>query len=342
MTTEQPLVSICVPAYNAAETIAETLDSILKQSYPNILIHVSENASIDNTLQVLESIDDERIIIHRNAVNVSGEDNFNRCIEIAEGKYTAIFHADDVYETDMVAKQVAFLEAFPEAGAAFTEASLIDENGKSIGEMSMPEGMGSSQRTYDFERILKAVLQYSNFLICPSVMVRTDIYQHEIKGWRGELFRSSADLDLWLRILQKHRIGLLPEKLMRYRISQQQFSARVRFAVERADFFLVTDYYLAQDSVRNMLAVEDLRNYQWLERRDRVMRAVNLLLTDSPKKARKLLYDLLSFDALYSAVKTRRGFLVMILGMYVLFVISIGLTEIGKKPLLYFKRVFGK
>ncbi|MDP3372034.1 MAG: glycosyltransferase family A protein [Candidatus Paracaedibacteraceae bacterium] len=337
-----PLVCICVPTYNAAGTVRETLVSILAQSYPNLVVHVSDNASTDDTLQVIESIADPRVTIHRHEENIGGEGNFNRCIQLAEGKYTAIFHADDVYEPDMVAKQVAFLEAHPTAGAVFTEASTIDEYGNKIGEIRLPQHIESMNGLYDFATMFKAVLRHSNFFICPSVMVRTQIYQQEIKCWRGELFNTSADLDLWLRILQHHSIGYLAERLIRYRISRNQWSAKIRMGTERADFFLVTDYYLAQVPIRNLLDVEAFQNYRWLERRDRAMRAVNLMLMDRSSQASELLHDIISMDALRAATRTKRGLLVLLIGLYVMLASSMGLSKVGKLPLRYMKQVTGK
>ena len=127
-----PLVCICIPTYNAEKTIRETLVSVVNQRYSNLIILVVDNASTDGTLAVVETFSDPRISIHRNEVNVGGEGNFNRCIQLARGKYTAIYHADDVYEPQMVERQVAFLEANPDAGVVFTAASLIDDNGKII------------------------------------------------------------------------------------------------------------------------------------------------------------------------------------------------------------------
>jgi len=339
---DQPLVCICLPTYNAAGTVRETLESILAQTYPNLVVHVSDNASTDDTLDIVESVVDDRVCIHRQEKNIGGEGNFNRCIALAEGKYTAIFHADDIYESEMVAKQVAFLEAYPEAGAVFTEASTIDESGRCIGDIHLPKDIPSHHGLYDFVTMFKAVLRHSNFFICPSVMVPTRVYQQEIKCWRGELFRSSADLDLWLRILRQYPVGYLIEPLMRYRISNDQWSARVRMGTERADFFLVTDYYLAQESVRALLAPEDLRHFRWLERRDRVMRAVNLILTGYTDRAKALLFDIYSWDAVRAAFKSRRGLFVLLIGIYVKVMTTLGLNKIGSVPLRYMKQVAGK
>ena len=103
---KQPLVSICIPTYNVEKTIAETLNSIIDQTYKNLEIVISENASTDNTLSLLDKFNDPRIKIYRTSKTIIAEQNFSRCIELATGDYIAIFHADDLYNSNMVEKQV--------------------------------------------------------------------------------------------------------------------------------------------------------------------------------------------------------------------------------------------
>lgn len=339
MAEEMPLVCICVPTYNAAITVRQTLESILAQSYSNLIVHVSDNASSDETIQIVESMANPRIILHRNDENIGAEGNFNNCIRLAEGKYTAIFHADDIYEPDMVAKQVAFLEAHPSAGAVFTEASLIDDVGEVVGEIRLPQGIRKKNGLYDFETMFKAVLRHFNFFICPSFMLRTQIYTQEIKVWRGDLFGSSADLDVWLRVLQRHSLGHIPERLMQYRISNNQFSAQIRNGVGQADFFRVVEYYLKQDDVQSMLGRGDRLNYKGLERRDRLMRAINLFLLGRKEEAASLLKDIGSPGALYTALQSRRGGAVLLVGMYTRLLIALGLNRVGVVSLTYIKRL---
>jgi succinyl-CoA synthetase alpha subunit len=61
---QPPLVCICIPTYNAAGTIRESLESILTQTYRNIVVHVSDNCSTDDTLNVVASMADDRVTIH--------------------------------------------------------------------------------------------------------------------------------------------------------------------------------------------------------------------------------------------------------------------------------------
>ena len=337
-----PLVCICIPTYNAGKTIEATLRSVLSQTYKNLLIQVVDNNSTDGTIAVVENFSDDRITLHRNIVNVGGEGNFNRCIALAQGKYTAIYHADDIYDPQMVAAQVEFLEQHPQAGAVFTEALLIDEFGQTIGEIRQPEKLAIEGSLHYFPAMFKAVLEHSNFLICPSVMALTSVYQDEIKSWRGELFGDSADLDVWLRMLQRHPVGILPQATMRYRISRNQWSAKVRLDTSRAAFFSVIDHYLAMEEVRQLLTAEDMMNYERLERRDQVMRAANALLQDQPDQAMKLCPDVFSMDSFKAALQTRRGLIVLLLGMYLKTMIFLHLNTIAKASLIQFKRIANK
>lgn len=330
MSDAPPLVCICIPTYNAAATIRETLASILAQTYTNLVIHVSDNASTDKTLEIVESMADPRIHIHRHEKNIGGEGNFTRCIQLATGKYTAIFHADDLYGADMVAKQAAFLESHPEAGAVFTEADMIDEYSKKIGAITFPGDLTSLGEQVSFADIFKSVLRYSNFLICPSAMLRTDVYLNEIAVWRGSMFGTGADLDVWLRVARHHNLGILPKRLMCYRISATQGTQALRERTTRGDFFRVIDHYLAQDETKAMLAPRDLNNYSRLERTDKAVRAVNLFLQERHGEAKALCKEILVRDALGAAVESRRGFVTLLLVVYLMLCMTLRLEIPGK------------
>lgn len=337
--SDTPLVCICVPTYNVAETIAETLRSLLAQTYRHIVIHVVDNCSTDRTVAVASGFDDPRISVHTNTENVGPMGNFDRCLALASGEFTALFHGDDVYEPDIVARQVGFFREHPLAGGVFTQARLIDEAGTVIGSLELPASLRDAGPLYDFAQIFKAVLRHSNFLICPSFMARTEIYQQEIGTWRGGLFRSSADLDVWLRVLERHPCGILPEHLMRYRISSQQQSAPVRGTTDRSDFFAVTDYYLEKPAVRALLDDNDLRNYARLERRDRAVRSLNALLSQQADKARELSAGLISRTSFADAFDSRRGLMTLGLAAVVRLSIALRASAITLPFLRYLKKV---
>ncbi|MGB4811056.1 MAG: glycosyltransferase family A protein, partial [Methylophilaceae bacterium] len=297
-----PLVCICIPTYNAEHTILETLQSIINQSYQNTDIHVVDNASTDNTLKIVAEFNDVRIQTHLNDINIGAEGNFTRCIDLAAGKYTAIYHADDVYEQNMVEKQVKFLEANADVGAVFTQAITINEQGTRLGAIGQSPVGDKGVERFNFCDLFQSMLLNHNFLVCPSAMVRTEIYTEQIKSWGSSMFKSSSDIDTWLRLASHKPIAVLHEQLMRYRISGTQFSDKIRNRTERADFFLVMDYYLTKPEVHDFISKNDLRYYGWLLRHDQVVRAFNLFSKQSISESKNLLQGFFCWDTFYAAI----------------------------------------
>ena len=257
----KPLVCICIPTYNVANTICATLKSIINQTYPNIVVKIVDNASTDATLDLVRTFLSDKLELIEHDINIGGEGNFNRCIELCCGDYTAIFHADDVYEPDIIEKQVAFLQNNIGAGAVLTEATLINEDSLVIGSVKVPKLMKSKSNVYSFLELFKAILVHSNFLICPSALVRTNVYKKIIKLWSEKDFGSSADLDVWFRIALHSGVGILPLPLINYRISSHQWSAKVKRTIHRADFFKVMDFYLKNTLVNGEITNFDMKRY---------------------------------------------------------------------------------
>lgn len=366
----KPLVCICIPVYNGANTIIETINSILKQTYKNFIIKIVDNASTDDTVKIIKKFINyniennkdynNKLILVEHDVNLSGEGNFNRCISYSEGKYCGIFHADDVYQDDIIEKQVALLESNKNISAVFTEANIIDNNSNQNGKIIIKKSkyLYNTYRNnfnffnysvYDFEHLFKAVLENYNFLICPSALVRTDIYKDYIKQWNSSKFKSSADLDLWLRISKMNdlsRIAVIHEKLINYRISSNQYSNIIRSRGEQADFFLVTDHYLNIKEVKNFITKKDLDNYNTLKIRDKVMRVVNYYLLDEIFLANKLLKEIniISWQYLKTLFLNKKK--ILILFTYVIIKIFLILKlfrlNISKTIILKAKKYFNK
>lgn len=332
---EQPLVSICIPVYNSEKTIASTLQSILTQTYQNLEIIIAENASTDHTLAILETFSDSRMKIYKNNKTIMGEKNFSRCIELATGDYIAIFHADDLYMPDMVQKQVNAFQENPSIGAVFTWANYINEVGGVIGEHKLPVEV-KNKTIFDFSEILISILRNGNFLMCPSAMVRSEIYK-ELAPFKDDPFGSSADLDMWLRILEKHTIAILNENLMSYRISKTQGCRLYNYLrTKEADFFKVMDFHLSKKNDDLKIPKSALNRYELQRTVDNITRSVNLILKSQPQEAKKLLAQSLSsrvFMATIDCIDEIKYLICCIFGLLLLFSINL---RIG----LYLAKIF--
>ena len=276
-----PLVCVCIPNYNNETTIGETLDSLLNQTYKNIVIKVFDNASTDKSCDILRKYQDKylNVQLFTSEKNIGGEANFSRCIQHMEGKYSAIYHSDDIYEPTIVEKEVDALESLS-ISAVFAPARLINENGEFIGQSNVPQEL-RSQKTVQISYIelLKLNLKYGNVLICPSAMSHTETFQNVIRSWDGDLYKSATDIDVWFRFAKTKPIGLLPERLINYRLSQNSFSfRRLKTRVEPLDIFLVLDDHVQADDVVPYLNDSDYNNYKFLKFRDRVVIERNCIL----------------------------------------------------------------
>jgi len=297
------LVSVCIPTYNSARHLRESLDSIVNQTYPNKEIIVSDNASTDGSEEIIkEYVEKYKIKYYRNEKNIGGEANFTRCIELAQGEYIAVFHSDDIYKPEMVEKQVQAFQNNPSIGAVFTMANRINNSGKIIGVDKIPLELRNNG-IYHFPEIFFSIMRNDNFLLCPSAMVKCKIYK-ELAPFNEDKFNTSADLDIWLRILIKHPIAILDEKLMNRRFNDTQGSyATTYLRTEKADFFKVMDYYLSDKSIATEVPPHrTLSKYEFLKYRDKVRRAINYLIKKQPQEAKKLLEKSFSANIFFEAI----------------------------------------
>jgi glycosyltransferase involved in cell wall biosynthesis len=239
-----PPVTICIPTHNSEITIYKSLKSILCQTYKNIKIKILDNASTDKTIKIIKSFRDKRIKIYKFKKKVSAEENFNRCIRVADGKYTAIYHSDDLYNKDIVSMQVCFLEKNKNTGVVFTEGDLVNSNFEKISSIKYPLIKKNDNFNYEKNIIFKLLAKNYNFFLCPTAMVRTNIYKSEIKNFQHKLYRNSSDLDCWLRILKNSYIGVIKKNLISYRVSKSQQTFITRDYLQLPPFFKVMDFHL--------------------------------------------------------------------------------------------------
>ena len=104
------LVSVLMPAYNAANFLNEAIDSILNQSFKNFEFIIINDGSTDNTEEIILSYTDDRIKYYKNDLNIKLIPSLNKGLILARGKYIARMDADDISLPDRLQLQVDFME----------------------------------------------------------------------------------------------------------------------------------------------------------------------------------------------------------------------------------------
>jgi glycosyltransferase involved in cell wall biosynthesis len=129
-----PLLSVCVPVYNGAEFLGETLDSVLGQTFGNYEILISDNGSTDATPEICAryAAQDPRIHTVRFETNQGPLKNFNRLYELARGEYIKFTPHDDLFDPTYLAKCIDVLETDPSVVACNTRVMIIDAEGRRV------------------------------------------------------------------------------------------------------------------------------------------------------------------------------------------------------------------
>jgi glycosyltransferase involved in cell wall biosynthesis len=133
-----PVVSIVVPVYNMGRMIGRTLRSYLEQSERDIEVIVSDNASTDDTAEVVASVGDARVRYVRNASNIGMINNFNAALKLARGEWVTYVAADEfAHGRDSLEKRLALAQADPEIDFVWCGYDFEHEDGGRIYDYEM-------------------------------------------------------------------------------------------------------------------------------------------------------------------------------------------------------------
>lgn len=202
--SEKPLVSAVVPVYNGEKYLAETIESILGQTYSPIECVVVNDGSTDSSARICESFVGRIKYIEKTNGGVSSARN--RGIAEANGELIAFLDADDLWLPEKIARQVDVLQR-TDAGLVLTGVKFINGQGLVIGENIAPE------HDQVVENLL--LLQAETGFIATTGLVPREVL--ELIGGFDEDLSTSADADLVFRIALRHRIASVPEPLAMYR-----------------------------------------------------------------------------------------------------------------------------
>ena len=127
-----PRVSVVVPAYNNAEYIAETIESILRQTFTDFELIIADHSSTDETLSIIEEYDDPRIRVLSTEAGGGAKRNWDRVTAEATGEFVKLVCGDDtIFPTSLEAQVTAF-DSHPSAVLVASQRTLVDANGKTV------------------------------------------------------------------------------------------------------------------------------------------------------------------------------------------------------------------
>ncbi len=250
-------VSVILPSYNHERYVGEAVQSALNQTLRDIEIIIIDDASRDNSVEVLKSFADERIKLFVHEQNRGLSVTANDCIRQARGQYVAMLNSDDVWERDKLELQVDYLDNHPEMAAVFGKVKWIDADGIPITQDSFPYLHIFDVENRSRYEWLRHFFAFGNCLSHPSSLVRRECFSQV--GLYDITLANVQDFDLWVRICLKYDIHILDEKLVRFRRISEEANlsgnnARSRKRIQ-FEYRQILNHYLMLKDVRELLLV---------------------------------------------------------------------------------------
>ncbi|WP_243653547.1 glycosyltransferase family 2 protein [Pseudonocardia endophytica] len=219
----QPSVSVCIPVYNGETFLAETVRSVLDQTFRDFELVILENASRDRSAEIATSFRDPRIRVEFNRETLSQPDNWNRAVQLCRAPLVKLLCADDLLHPRCLELQVPPMRDDPAIAVVASRRHMIDEQSRVI----VPRrGLGGGLvGTHSGSEVARRVIRNGANPIGEPGAVLFRLEQFVTSGgWRTDR-RLIMDLDCWMRLLQYGDFLGVPETLAAFRIQRGSVSA---------------------------------------------------------------------------------------------------------------------
>ena len=220
------LVSVVIPAYNAASYVAQAVDSVLSQDYPHVEVIVVDDGSKDDTLEVLRGYGDRiRVIDQANAGPPRAR---NAGLAAARGEFVAFLDADDIWLPTKLSAQVGHLRAHADVGTVFTRWHVWPADGDGVFRIPVvdPTPVVGGPVVADRSGWMYSRLLLECHLLTTTVMLRSSLVD-QIGDFDVDLFNGD-DYDFWLRASREAKIDQLDAIGAYYRVVPGSVSRKAR------------------------------------------------------------------------------------------------------------------
>lgn len=223
------MISVVIPAYNAALFLREAIQSVLTQTLPPTEVLVVNDGSTDTTAEIAESFGGPVRCLAQSNQGLSAARN--RGISEARGEFIALLDADDYWLPGKLASQVELLRKHPAAVACFTRTEYVDRSGQVVRTSVAPR----------YTDLVEALLLFSCVVGPPSAgVIRRAAFDRV--GLFDPRFSQCADWDMWLRLAEAGAVAYVDEPLTRYRLHDSNMSKDTSL-LERDTFRVLDSFY---------------------------------------------------------------------------------------------------
>ncbi len=226
---KQPLVSVCIPAYNNADYIDQTISCILNQTYKNLELVICDDHSKDDTVEVIRKFEDPRIRLLINEKNLGMSGNWNHCLQQCKGEFIKLICADDMLALDALEKEVNALIAHPTALLAESDTQFRDLEGNTKGSYTRYKKSG----LVSGKVIARAGLFSRNLFGAPLNNTFRKSVLDQVPGFDPQ-FKYILDYDFWVSIACLGDVYIIHEPLNYFRLRNDSNTGKVLTTEQKA------------------------------------------------------------------------------------------------------------
>ena len=254
-----PKVSVLIPVYNAAPFLEASINSILQQTYRDFELILLNDASTDNSEQIVQKFSDPRIRYYKNEQNLGISASRNKLMDLAKGEYLAVMDNDDISLPERFAEEAAFLDGHP-------DVSIVGSRGRLFNAVPAANFVARIKKLVvnmgwvwcQPENVTLEETLRGNTCMHSSMMIRkADFVKHNIRY--NPQYTPAEDYDLLRQTLTNGlQIRNLPKVLFLYHLHGGNFSLQKKQLMKEADARVKED-------IRRFLKIDNARPYPyWL------------------------------------------------------------------------------
>jgi glycosyltransferase involved in cell wall biosynthesis len=248
-----PQISVLMSVHNGEAYLKDAIDSILAQTFTDFEFILINDCSTDTSKSIIESYNDERIVVINNEVNLGLTRSLNLGLAKAVGKYVARMDSDDTCSSDRLQKQYEHLEAHQGTLVVGSNINIMNDEGYIVKENEYPES---------FEDILGTVF-FKNPLVHSTAMFRRE-EMLKIGGYNID-YKKSQDYELWLNVIQHNGIlSNIPGALVNFRVHSKSITQDTSSTSEQENYAQAALQKALKKILNIEVSVETLRLFRYI------------------------------------------------------------------------------
>ena len=225
MVERLPAISVCIPTYNGAEYIAQTIESILNQTFTDFEVIVSDDVSSDKTLEIVGSFNDPRIVRIDRLSKVGAEANWNNAVATASASLVKLVCQDDLLYPQCLEVEVQTMNKSEnqEVSFCFHLRDFVTPNSRKL--IARRVGYSNLQKYSKTEILTKVVRSGGNPIGEPMAVTMRKLSLNSAGKFRGDYV---IDLDMWSKLSDQGSALFIEQHLSAFRISKTSWTSNLK------------------------------------------------------------------------------------------------------------------